>query len=84
MKVSGFYSQMAPSQQEKVCCVGEITKPMGDRIKCTFGDYLGKYEALIVSILTYMLDLVFPSKPWAPNVQLVKVGLVTSKNLEGT
>lgn len=31
-----------------------------------------------------MLDLVFPSKPWAPNVQLVKVGLVTGKNLEGT
>lgn len=36
-------------------------------------------EALIGSILRHMVDLVFPSKPWAPNVHLVRVGLVTSE-----
>lgn len=29
-----------------------------------------------------MVDLVFPSKPWAPNVHLVQVGLVTSERGE--
>lgn len=31
--------------------------------------------------LKIFLDLGFPSKPWAPNVHLVRVGLVTSENL---
>lgn len=30
-----------------------------------------------------MVDLVFPSKPWAPSVHLVQVRLVTSENLGG-
>lgn len=40
-------------------------------------------EALVGSIVRHIVDLFFPSKPWAPNVHLVRVGLVTSENLEG-
>lgn len=40
-----------------------------------------KNEALVGSILRHIVDLFFPSKPWAPNVHLVRVGLVTRENL---
>lgn len=52
---------------------------MAERIMSTRGNYLVNYEALIGSNIS--LDLGFPSKPWAPYVHLVRVGLVTSENL---
>lgn len=33
---------------------------------------------ILRSVLSRTVDLVFPSKPWAPDVHLVQVGLVLS------
>lgn len=66
---------------EKVCCVKQ--KKQLQSMICTVGRYTVKDEALIGSIPRHVVDLVFPSKPWAPNVHLVSVELVTNENLGG-
>lgn len=59
-------------------CV-QIKKPISVNDMCYWPV---KDEELIESIL-HIVDLVFPSKPWAPSVHLVRVGLVTSENSGG-
>lgn len=78
VKVSGCIHRWRQANRRKcVVCVKQKTIGQND------GRYSVKDEALIGSIIRHIVDLVFPSKPWAPSVHLVRVGLVTSENLGG-